>query len=293
MTIRYQTISDMLCMEAFQQVSFKKKLYPKIILKRLNASLTHPYKCIECQQRFHKVYEATEHYITTHQNSNNLSEKEDKVIQANKANKTYVCDPCNFETKYSQNLQAHFKTQKHLTKTNSHEEVPNFELFNKSTPKIRKSIGDGAYKCEPNKSNKANRNKICRCESRKRKVRCKKCEGCLAQKCNQCKFCLKPSMKKACVKRKCLYQVIPKCQHWIKNPELMMKEEPEMTIKEEPEMMTTEQPDMMIKAEPEMVVKEEHINAKHANLAKAFNCSYCDKYFTSKGNMNRHTKKKH
>ena len=54
--------------------------------------------------------------------------------------------------------------------------------------------------------------KVCRCESgRKRKIRCQKCEGCLAQKCNQCHFCLKPSMKKPCVKRKCPYQVVPKC----------------------------------------------------------------------------------
>ena len=27
---------------------------------------------------------------------------------------TYRCEACNFETKYSQNLQAHFKTLKHL-----------------------------------------------------------------------------------------------------------------------------------------------------------------------------------
>jgi hypothetical protein len=122
------------------QVVIKKKLYPRIILKRLNVSLTHPFICTECQQRFHKVYEATHHVITTHQNSNYISLK-----------------------KY--------------------------------------------------KTNSLNRNKICRCESGKRKVRCKKCERCLAQKCNQCKFCLKPSMKKACVKRKCLYQAIFKCQH--------------------------------------------------------------------------------
>ena len=30
---------------------------------------------------------------------------------------TYRCEACNFETKYSQNLQAHFKTLKHLGKT--------------------------------------------------------------------------------------------------------------------------------------------------------------------------------
>merc|ERR1740129_1368876 len=30
---------------------------------------------------------------------------------------TYKCLPCNFETKYSQNLQAHFKTLKHLGNT--------------------------------------------------------------------------------------------------------------------------------------------------------------------------------
>ena len=30
---------------------------------------------------------------------------------------TYRCEACNFETKYSQNLQAHFKTLKHLGNT--------------------------------------------------------------------------------------------------------------------------------------------------------------------------------
>ena len=59
--------------------------------------------------------------------------------------------------------------------------------------------------------------KICQCESGKRKDRCRKCDRCLAQKCNQCKFCLKPSLKKACVKRKCPYQAFPKCQHWKKH----------------------------------------------------------------------------
>ena len=27
----------------------------------------------------------------------------------------YKCDPCNFETKWSQSLQAHFKTFKHIS----------------------------------------------------------------------------------------------------------------------------------------------------------------------------------
>ena len=104
-------------------VCIRKGVYPKLVMKRLSSSLTHPYKCTKCKKRFHKIYEAKEHYITTHQNS-----KDSK--------------------------------------------------------------------------------RVCRCGSPKRKVRCKKCEGCLAQKCNQCQFCLKPSMKKSCVKRECHYQVV-------------------------------------------------------------------------------------
>ena len=59
---------------ALRQVYFEKDVYPKVVLERLSASLTHPYKCTECQQRFHKVYEATAHYLTSHQNSNEVKE---------------------------------------------------------------------------------------------------------------------------------------------------------------------------------------------------------------------------
>ena len=62
---------------AIRQVYLEKD--PRVILKRLSVSLTHPYQCNECQQRFHKVYEVTDHYVTAHQKSNELSEKEVKV----------------------------------------------------------------------------------------------------------------------------------------------------------------------------------------------------------------------
>ena len=57
---------------AFRQVYLEKDVYPKVVLEKLSASLTHPFKCTECQQRFHKVYEATAHYLTSHQNSNKI-----------------------------------------------------------------------------------------------------------------------------------------------------------------------------------------------------------------------------
>ena len=81
-----------------------------------------------------------------------FSENPEAILDSNGGDGVYKCDPCNFETKYSGNLKEHFKTQKHLSNTNSstHEDIPNFELINnESTPKIRKSNGDGTYKCDP------------------------------------------------------------------------------------------------------------------------------------------------
>ena len=47
--------------------------------------------------------------------------------------------------------------------------------------------------------------------ARKKKVRCKKCSGCLrADKCGQCKFCENPKMKKVCVEKKCKAPIWPK-----------------------------------------------------------------------------------
>ena len=63
---------------ALLQESVKKDVYPRVILKRLCESLTHPYQCSECPQRFHKLYDATAHYLITHQDSNEV--KEDKVV---------------------------------------------------------------------------------------------------------------------------------------------------------------------------------------------------------------------
>ena len=79
-----------------------------------------------------------------------------------------------------------------------------------------------------------NRGKVCRCGSTKvlavplqgngegqkrskvhvggkRKVRCKECTGCLADNCKICKYCRLTHLKKACVERKCLFPVEPKC----------------------------------------------------------------------------------
>ena len=134
------------------QDCIKQGVYPKLVLKRLSESLTHPYQCNKCPQKFHKVQEATAHYIATHQNSNNLPENS--------------------------------KNSKH-SKHSKHSKNSNHSNHSKDSKKV------------------------CRCGSGKRKVRCKKCEGCFAKKCNQCQFCLKPSMKKSCVKRECHYQVVP------------------------------------------------------------------------------------
>jgi len=49
----------------------------------------------------------------------------------------------------------------------------------------------------------------------KRKMRCKKCTGCLAPKCKKCNFCTKPHLKKPCERRNCLFPVVPKCPCFI------------------------------------------------------------------------------
>jgi len=49
----------------------------------------------------------------------------------------------------------------------------------------------------------------------KRKLRCKKCTGCLAQNCKKCKFCTQPHLKKPCINRVCLFPVVPNCPCFI------------------------------------------------------------------------------
>ena len=74
-----------------------------------------------------------------------FSENPEAILDSIGGDGVYKCDPCNFETKYSGNLKEHFKTQKHLSKTNSTtEEDPNFE-FNES----KVNIGEEIHRCEP------------------------------------------------------------------------------------------------------------------------------------------------
>ena len=53
----------------------KEEVYPRVLLKRLSESITHPFQCTGCQKRFHKVYEATEHYTNSHQKVKQASKK--------------------------------------------------------------------------------------------------------------------------------------------------------------------------------------------------------------------------
>ena len=75
-----------------------------------------------------------------------FSENPEAILDSIGGDGVYKCDPCNFETKYSGNLKEHFKTQKHLTNTNTstHDEDPNFE-FNESKVNISEEI----HRCEP------------------------------------------------------------------------------------------------------------------------------------------------
>ena len=64
----------------------------------------------------------------------------------------YKCDVCNFESKYSQNLQIHFKSLKHMTNIDAWTlEFTNNETngFEEPQSNTRKSIGDRVYKCDP------------------------------------------------------------------------------------------------------------------------------------------------
>ena len=70
---------------------------PRIMLKRLSESLTHPYHCNKCQQRFHKVHEAMAHYLITHQ------------VKEDKAKTLAQCSICekDFENKHT--LKRHIQ----------------------------------------------------------------------------------------------------------------------------------------------------------------------------------------
>ena len=94
---------------AFRQVYTKKEVWPKVVLKRLSLSLTHPYHCTKCPQQFHKIYEATEHYLSYHQNSNDLPEKE--IQNETKINvRPHKCmgyGPCSAEFQQRSDLRRH------------------------------------------------------------------------------------------------------------------------------------------------------------------------------------------
>ena len=85
---------------AFNQIYVNKELWPRVILKRLSLSMTHPYHCNKCPQRFHKIYEATAHYLSYHQNSNDLPEEEIRhkpkmhIATVHDGKKPYACTNC-------------------------------------------------------------------------------------------------------------------------------------------------------------------------------------------------------
>ena len=43
---------------------------------------------------------------------------------------------------------------------------------------------------------------------RKRKRRCKECNGCKAENCGTCRYCLNPKLKRICVQRACLNYIL-------------------------------------------------------------------------------------
>ena len=69
-------------------------------------------------------------------------------------NGMYRCHTCNFETKYNQNLHAHFRTLKHISNIDNTDSSMKLKKSvvkdkgGKGDQNIRKSIGEGTYKCE-------------------------------------------------------------------------------------------------------------------------------------------------
>ena len=94
---------------AFRQVYTKKEVWPKVILKRLSVSLTHPYQCKKCPQRFHKFYEATTHYHTTHHYNDllekEISENEIKIKKLDNQIKNEFKEEIKFETEVHRGLK--------------------------------------------------------------------------------------------------------------------------------------------------------------------------------------------
>ena len=103
---------------AFRQVYIKKEVWPKVVLKRLSLSLTHPYHCTKCPQRFHKIYEATEHYLNSHQNSNDLPKEE--IRNETKIDvRPYKCmgyAPCSAKFKKESDLRRHIASVHEMIK---------------------------------------------------------------------------------------------------------------------------------------------------------------------------------
>ena len=84
-----------------------------------------------------------------------LSEKPEANIKKSIGDGIFECEPCHFKTKYSQNYHIHFKSLKHLANTEnldlSYDSGDEFNGFDDQEPKIkkiRKSIGDGVFKCD-------------------------------------------------------------------------------------------------------------------------------------------------
>ena len=95
---------------SFRQVYVRKEVWPKVILKRLSVSLTHPYKCTRCKEQFHKIHEATTHYLSSHQNSNDLPEKEIHENETKFEVRQHKCmgyEPCSAKFKKESYLRRH------------------------------------------------------------------------------------------------------------------------------------------------------------------------------------------
>ena len=131
---------------AFRQFYIEKDVYPRVILKRLSASLTHPYQCTKCQQRFHKFYDASAHYLITHQDSNEV--KEDKDVSPDRncvsPESNYVSPESNYVS-----LENNYVSQK--MNYVSRERKTGKERFLEFTPEVHiKEELPETYSIDPN-----------------------------------------------------------------------------------------------------------------------------------------------
>ena len=100
------------------------------------------YKCDPCNFETKYSGNLTEHFRTQKHQKNTESETHEEIpnLEFNKSKvnirkelidgEIHRCEPCKFESKWIQSLQAHYKTSKHISNTDPSNEEINYEKSN-------------------------------------------------------------------------------------------------------------------------------------------------------------------